>query len=456
MLSEQLPEAVIGMFRRYYEKLLGGGTGRIPEETISPISAGELPVASSLNGYRETGVANLGRTAMLKLNGGMGTSMGLAAPKSLLRVKNGLSFLDITANQVLAFNLRHGTRIPLVLMNSISTEAESLALLDRYPGLSTAVPRAFLQHKFPRIMADTLEPASFPSDRELEWNPPGHGELYSALAGSGMLDELLDAGIHYLFVSNCDNLGATLDVDLLGYFAAGQFSFVMEVAERTAMDRKGGHCARLKNGRIVLRESAQCPAEEMLLFQDINRHRYFNTNNIWINLPYLKARLAATGGDMELPLIVNPKPLDPRTPSSPRVLQLESAMGSAISIFDNTQAVVVDRMRFIPVKKCDDLLNIRSDRYLLADDFTLQKNTACRYWPLTINLDPTFYSLLNDFELRFPGGAPSFAESSSFEVRGDIKFGKGIICKESVLVENTGVGQKTVADGSILSGTVAL
>ena len=182
----------------------------------------------------------------------------------------------------------------------------------------------------PKVLAASGEPAEWPANPRLEWNPPGHGEFYAALEFSGTLQKLLDAGICYLFVSNSDNLGATLSPEVLGYMAAEGVPFLMEVTRRTRGDRKGGHLAVAADGRLTLRESAQCHPDDVPHFQDIERHRYFNTNNLWIDLEALAARI---GPDqpLVLPLIRNQKTVDPRDPSSTPVFQLESAMGSAIA-----------------------------------------------------------------------------------------------------------------------------
>jgi UDP-N-acetylglucosamine pyrophosphorylase len=123
----------------------------------------------------------------------------------------------------------------------------------------------------------------------LEWCPPGHGDLYTVLYGSGRLDTLLAAGIKYMFVSNADNLGATLDTDLLAYFASTNAPFMMECCTRTEADKKGGHLAlRTSDGRLILRESAQCAKEDESSFQNVGLHKYFNTNNLWVRLDMLK------------------------------------------------------------------------------------------------------------------------------------------------------------------------
>jgi len=69
------------------------------------------------------------------------------------------------------------------------------------------------------------------------------------------------------------------------------------VTRRTAADRKGGHLARrTADGRLLLREVAQCPDADLESFQDISRHKYFNTNSLWLRLDALKAQLAADAG----------------------------------------------------------------------------------------------------------------------------------------------------------------
>ncbi len=137
------------------------------------------------------------------------------------------------------------------------------------PQLKGDLPPSFIQHKQPKVAVHDLAPAEWPQDRELEWCPPGHGDLYVALVTSGTLDKMLDAGYEYAFISNADNLGAVLDFSILGYFIEENLPFLMEVANRTTADRKGGHLARLKNGQLVLRELAQCPEDDIDAFQNM-------------------------------------------------------------------------------------------------------------------------------------------------------------------------------------------
>jgi UDP-N-acetylglucosamine pyrophosphorylase len=264
-----------------------------------------------------------------------------------------------------------------------------------------------------------------------------------------LLDRLLKKGIKYLFVSNSDNLGATVDLKLARYFADSGFSFLMEVAERTAADRKGGHLARRRgNGRLLLRESAQCPKEDEEQFQDIGRHRFFNTNNLWVRLDHLKTELDRGGGVFSLPLITNVKTVDPRNLNSPKVIQLESAMGAAIECFDHTGAIIVPRTRFSPVKSTTDLLALRSDAYRVTEDFRLVLDDSRQGQPPVIDLDPRHYKLLADFENCFGNGAPSLVSCDSLKVVGKVDFAGGIVCRGKVEFVNSSPDPKTVQAGT--------
>jgi UTP--glucose-1-phosphate uridylyltransferase len=352
MEQERLAPMVIDTFKHYYGLLVRGKTGRISNTDITPVTADDFADAERLSGLKEAGQRALGKSVIIKLNGGLGTSMGLSRAKSLLEVKNGLSFLDIAARQVLAYRQKLGVRLPLVFMNSFNTEDDSVRALASYTDLRTeGIPLSFLQHRFPKVLQNGLAPATWPADSKLEWNPPGHGDIYTALVTSGMLGRLLDAGIRYAFISNSDNLGAVMDETILGYFSENGFPFMMEVANRTESHRKGGHLARLADGRIALREIAQCPEDEREEFHNVNLFKYFNTNTIWVDLGALDKLLDKHKNVIPLSMIRNPKTVDPKDAASPPVYQLETAMGSAISVFEKATAIRVPITRFAPVKK---------------------------------------------------------------------------------------------------------
>ena len=388
---------------------------------------------------------------VIKLNGGLGTSMGMTGPKSLVEVKDGLTFLDVAARQALELRRRTGARLPLVLMNSFYTREESLAALDRVAGIEADVPLDFVQGRFPKLLADSLCPVDWPPDRELEWAPPGHGDLYTSIATSGMLGRLLGAGYRYAIVSNVDNLGATLDERILAWFAGERLPFLMEVAARTESDRKGGHIARRRaTGRLLLREIAQTPEEDMDAFTAIGRHRFFNTNTLWVNLPALADSLRGSDGVLGLPLIANRKTVDPSDPSSPAVIQIETAMGAAIEVFEGAAALHVSRRRFAPVKTTDQLLALRSDAYLVTEGGHVELAPDRGDVPPVVELDPSHFRLIRDFEARFPHGAPSLRGCERLEVAGDVRFGAGVVVRGSVRVENTGADQVVIEDGAVL------
>jgi UDP-N-acetylglucosamine pyrophosphorylase len=429
MRSAGIASPTIAAFLNAVRQVVHGETGMIPEASIEPVES--LPSLESI--APNDSPAILRELAVIKLNGGLGTGMGLDRAKSLLVVKDDQTFLDFIARQI--FHMRGGRNSSppaFYLMNSFVTRKDSLEHLSRYPELGENGRLDFLQNKVPKLHAETLDPIEWPADPELEWCPPGHGDFYPALLGSGVLDDLLGRGIRYLFISNSDNLGATVDLALAGYFAQSGFSFLMEVAERTAADRKGGHLARRRgDGRLVLRESAQCPKEDEPQFQQIKRHRYFNTNNLWIRLDHLQSELNRRGNLLPLPLIKNTKTVDPKNPGTPKVIQLESAMGAAIECFEQSGAVVVPRSRFSPVKTTSDLLALRSDAYVVTEDSRLMLAPARGGRPPLIELDPA-YKLLADFEAFFPNGAPSLVACDSVKVTGRIRFPAGVVCRGNV------------------------
>jgi UTP--glucose-1-phosphate uridylyltransferase len=451
MRRADLPQVFIDTFHFYYDQLVHGATGYITRADAEPVAA--IPHYEDLGAQElAAGQAALERAIVIKLNGGLGTSMGMSGPKSLLPVKNGLSFLDIIVHQVLYLRNTTGARLPLVLMNSFNTRAETLAALARFEDFHQHIPLDFVQHKQPKIWKENLAPAEWRADREKEWCPPGHGDIYTALVTSNMLELLLSEGYEYAFVSNSDNLGAELDLQILGYFAANNVPFLMEVADRTPADRKGGHLAQRPDGQLILRESAQCPPDEEAEFQDIQRYRYFNTNNLWINLRSLAHQLDEHQGVMPLPLIRNEKPVDPADPKSPRVYQLETAMGAAIAVFTRAQAMRVPRSRFAPVKKNSDLLVIMSDAYALGEDFRLRLVDERGEQPPVVTLDDRFYQLHEAMSQRFPHGAPSLRTCEELRVKGDVLFGKDVRMVGKVAITNEGEAQIAVEDGTTLKG----
>jgi UTP--glucose-1-phosphate uridylyltransferase len=445
MKSEGLQPLVIETFSYYYNKLLTGESGLIYDRQIQPVAAAELEDFKNLDKYAAAGQQALDHSVRIVLNGGLGTTMGLTGPKSLIEAKNGKTFLEIILKQT------ENSKVQLALMNSFNTHDATQAALSRLK--PSPAPQQFIQHKFPKIQQQDLTPATWPQNPELEWNPPGHGDVFTALNTSGMLKHLLENGIQYAFIHNLDNLGAAMEESLLGYFAENGFSFMMEVAEKTPADIKGGHLARHHNGRLLLREAAQCPREEIAAFQDITRYGFFNTNNIWINLGSLKT-LFENETSIHLPMILNPKTVDPRNKTSPPVFQIETAMGAAISLFDDTTAVRVPRSRFFPVKSCNDLLALRSDCYVLGEKNNLriapQRVSAGRTDTIKIRLDPNFYGKIDLLEERFKEGLPSLVNCESLNIEGDVYFEGEVTIKDSVSIKNSHSSPAIIKKGTVV------
>ena len=440
------PEEAVLAFRRAYQRVDAGESAVLRSEDLEPASDvptfDELPDADP----REA----LEHVASIRLNGGLATTMGLRHPKSLVEAKDGRTFLDIIVGQTLALRRLDGIRLPLLLMNSEATRAETIEALSRHPELDVGLPLTFMQSMVPKLEAETLSPVSWPAAPALEWSPPGHGDIYGALRRSGALDALLDAGFRYAMISNIDNLGARVEPRIASYLIKEGIPFLMEVVIGTEAERKGGHLARRRSdGQLVLRETAQIAPEDEQSFRDYRHWRYYNTNNLWVDLRALSEVLERSSGVMELPLIVNRKTVDPREPSSTPVLQLESAMGAAIASFPGARLLRVPRNRFVPVKTTNDLLVLRSDVYRLTDEMLVEPATPGGRLPF-VDLDKRFYGLIDGFDARFPAGAPSLREAERLVVHGDVTFGRDVVVRGQV--ELDAEAPLRIEDGSVLEG----
>ncbi len=440
------PEEAIRSFRSAYQRLVAGGSAMLPSAELEP--AGDIPSLAEL--ADADAATALERVALVKLNGGLATTMGLQQPKSLIEARDGRTFLDVIIGQTLALRRRYGVQLPLVLMDSEATREPTLQALKEHPELAQdELEPDFLQSMIPKLEADQLTPASWPKAPALEWCPPGHGDVYGALRRSGMLDALLERGFQYAMISNSDNLGAHLDPRIAAHLASNEIPFLMEVVQGTEADRKGGHIARRRSdGQLVLRETAQTPPEDEESFRDFRRWRYYNTNNLWVDLRALAELLERSDGVLELPLIVNHKTVDPRDPDSPEVVQLESAMGAAIESFPGASLLLVPRSRFVPVKTTDDLLVLRSDVYTVSEALEVELVAQRRGSLPFVELDKRYYRLLDEFDSRFPEGPPSLVGAQRLVVHGDVTFGRGVVVRGTV--ELTAKEPRRIDPGTIL------
>lgn len=442
MRDAGMSDTAIAQFSHLYEVWRNNEKGSfIREHDVEPIKT-----VPSFHEIYETidhdkAVKAFAKTAFIKLNGGLGTSMGLSCAKSLLPVRRHkarqMRFIDIIIGQVLTARQRLGVDLPLILMNSFRTSKDTLQVLKRNRKfVQNDIPVEIIQHQEPKILAQTGEPVSYPEDPTLEWCPPGHGDLYSTIWESGILDKLSECGFSYLFISNSDNLGARPSRTLAQYFENTHAPFMIEVAKRTQADRKGGHIVRdIKTGRMLLREMSQVNPEDKRSAQSINKHPYFNTNNIWIRIDALKKMLKKYNGVLPLPVICNNKTVDPTNPESAKVVQLETAMGAAVSLFDDAICVEVDRMRFLPVKTTNDLFIMRSDRFHLTDSYEMEDGN---YIFPDIDLDPRYYRNIDDFNERFPYSVPALAAAKSVTIKGDWTFGNQVSMFADAVLQDSG------------------
>ncbi|KAH9830816.1 UTP-glucose-1-phosphate uridylyltransferase [Rhodofomes roseus] len=386
-------------------------------------------------------VANLNNLAVLKVNGGLGTSMGMTGAKSALEVKDDMTFLDLTVRQIEHLNTTYRVDVPLILMTSFNTHEDTLRIIKKYANQQLRIT-TFNQSRYPRMYKETLLPCPKSADDDKKhWYPPGHGDLYNALYQSGVLDQLLSEGKEYLFVSNSDNLGAVVDEKILQHMIDSQSEFIMEVTDKTKADVKGGTLIDYE-GSIQLLEVAQVPSEHVEDFKSVRKFKIFNTNNLWLNLKAVKRIMEK--GEMELEIIVNPKTTD----DGQAVIQLETAAGAAIKHFQNGHGVNVPRSRFLPVKSCSDLLLIKSDIYSLQHgQLVINENRMFETTPV-IKLGDHFKKIAQ-FQKRFKK-IPKIIELDHLTVTGDVYFGRNVTLRGTVIIVANEGQSIHIPDGCVL------
>ncbi len=454
MINAGVSAEAIASFRHNYEALARNETGMISEESIIPCE--DIPVIPDLSADdQDFDPSLLAKTVVIKLNGGLGTSMGLKKSKTLLPVRDDANFLDIIARQIIHLRESTQAKVRFLLMNSYNTSEDTLEYMETYEReeLSGAGYIELMQNQVPKVDVETLAPVLWEKNPAQEWCPPGHGDLYAALLGSGWLDALIDGGVKYAFVSNSDNLGAVLHAGILRHFAESGAPFLMEVTRRTAADKKGGHLAlRKTDQQLLLREVAQTAESDMASFQNIKLHQFFNTNSLWIRLDHLKELLEKEGGIVPLPLIKNQKTVDPRDKESPVVFQLETAMGAAIESFNGSQAICVPRSRFTPVKTTSDLFALRSDAYAHTPDGRIALVASREGKPPVIDLSAE-YKFVDSLQGI---GMPSLLSAQKLTLRGPVRFTDGVKIVGEVTFINESGETKWIAGGTYKNEEVIL
>ncbi|KAI3405912.1 UGP1 [Candida oxycetoniae] len=427
------------LFRRYLTEKASGTT--LEWDKIRSPSADEVVAYNKL----EDASPDLTKLAVLKLNGGLGTSMGCVGPKSVIEVRDGNTFLDLSVRQIEHLNRKYDADVPLLLMNSFNTDADTAKIIKKYQGHRIRV-KTFNQSRFPRIYKDSLLPVPESYDDSLEsWYPPGHGDLFEALVQSGELDALLEQGREILFVSNGDNLGATVDTKILSHMLETGAEYIMELTDKTRADVKGGTLINYQ-GEVRLLEIAQVPKEHVEDFKSIKKFKYFNTNNLWINLRAIKRLVEANA--IEAEIIPNQKIIG----NDVNVLQLETAVGAAIRHFKGAHGVVVPRSRFLPVKTCSDLLLVKSDLFYLEHGTLKLDPTRDGFSNPLIKLGSHFKKV-SGFQSRIPH-MPKILELDHLTITGNVSIGKGVQLRGTVIIVCNDGDKIDIPNGSILENVV--
>ncbi|XP_048392620.1 UDP-glucose pyrophosphorylase 2b isoform X2 [Stegostoma tigrinum] len=401
----------------------------------------------------------LSKLVVVKLNGGLGTSMGCKGPKSLISVRNENTFLDLTVLQIEHLNRTYGTDVPLVLMNSFNTDEDTKKILQKYRQSRVKI-YTFNQSRYPRIDKESLLPIakglSVSGDNAEAWYPPGHGDIYASFYNSGLLHTFLQEGKEYVFVSNIDNLGATVDLNILRHLLnppnGRRCEFLMEVTDKTRADVKGGTLIQY-DGKLRLLEIAQVPKAHVDEFKSVTKFKIFNTNNLWISLAAIERLQKENAINMEI--ILNPKTLD----DGRNVIQLETAVGAAIKCFENALGINVPRSRFLPVKTTSDLMLVMSNLYSLnAGSLTMSEKREFRTVPL-VKLGSSF-TKVQDYLKRLES-IPDILELDHLTVSGDVTFGKQVILKGTVIIianhgDRIDIPPGAVLENKIVSGNLRI
>lgn len=415
-------------------------------EKIKPPAEDLVVPMKSLPQYDKSETAALTKKlCVLKLNGGLGTTMGCTGPKSVIEVHSELSFLDLTVSQIEYLNNQHDANVPLILMNSFNTHEETLKVVKKYQDIKAQI-LSFNQSRFPRISKESMIPlVDTPNSDKEAWYPPGHGDVYRAFVNSGLCEEMIQQGKEYVFISNIDNLGATVNFDILNYMVKEKVDFIMEVTDKTRSDVKGGTLIEYE-GKPKLFEIAQCPPSKLDEFKSIKKFKIFNTNNLWVSL---KSILSLVKGNelSQVDVITNYKKAMGKD-----VIQLETACGAAIQFFGNAKGINVPRSRFLPVKSTSDLFVVQSNLYELQNGtLSMSKKRTYPSVPL-VNLGENFKTVGNyNSRLR---SIPDVLELDQLTVSGDVTFGTNVVLRGTVIIVANVGNRIDIPDGSVLENKV--
>merc|ERR1711939_1173335 len=434
------------LFNRYLAERVKNT--KIEWDKIKPPAPEQVVAYSTLKDSQDPSI--LDKLAVLKLNGGLGTTMGCVGPKSVIEVREGMTFLDLSVRQIEHLNSEHNVNVPFILMNSFNTDEDTAVIIQKYEGHNIDI-MTFNQSKYPRVLKDSLLPAPKNADSKIsDWYPPGHGDVFESLYNSGVLDKLLERGIEIIFLSNADNLGAVVDLNILQHMVESKAEYIMELTDKTKADVKGGTIIDYE-GQARLLEIAQVPKQRVNEFKSIKKFKYFNTNNIWMNIRAVKR--VVENNELTMEIIPNGKsiPADNKGEADLSIVQLETAVGAAIRHFKNAHGVNVPRRRFLPVKTCSDLMLVKSDLYSLKHgQLQIDPN---RFGPAPLIKLGNDFKKVSDFQKRI-GSIPKIIELDHLTITGAVNLGRGVTLKGTVIIVATEGSTIDIPPGSILENVV--
>lgn len=440
-------QGFLALYSRYMEGR--SKKAEIKWDLIEQPSENMLQCYAELEQPKEAELSSLlSKLAVLKLNGGLGTSMGCKGPKSVIEVRDDTTFLDLIVQQIEQLNKTYpGANVPLLLMNSFNTDAETAKIIQKYQDTNVTIT-TFQQSRYPRIIKESLEPMPVTHEgyAHSDWYPPGHGDFFQSIYSSGLVDTLLAQGKEYIFVSNVDNLGATVDFNILKNIVDREVEYCMELTDKTRADIKGGTIISY-DGKVSLLEVAQVPGKYIEEFKSVTKFKVFNTNNIWVSLRAIKRVMQAN--EMKLDIIVNNKEV-----SGQKVIQLETAIGAAIAYFNNACGVNVPRSRFLPVKATSDLMLIQSNMYTLKSG-SLVMNPSRQFATTPVIKLGTEFKKVGQYLERF-GSIPDVLELDHLTVSGDVSFGANTTLKGTVIVVANPGNKIMIPAGSVIENKVVV
>jgi len=450
MVKQENDANQIKLFRKLYEGFVAQKNTQLNWDEISS------PDEQSILSYDELEAPGderakklLDKLAICRLNGGLGTSMGCIGPKSAIEVRDNMSFLDLIVTQIRSVNQRYKSKVPLVLMNSHNTDQDTKKIIKKY--VRDLQILTFDQSWLPRLRRDSLMPVSKQKLGSESCYPPGHGDFYDSFPHSGILDQLLEEGKEWLFIANADNLGASIDLNILSYMEQTNCPFVMEVTAKTRSDVKGGTLVKTPEHALTLLEMAQVPKIHREEFKSVKKFKIFNTNNVWLNLRALKEQLEA--GGLEREVLLNKK-----TIQGLPIIQLETALGGVIQWFEGAKAIQVPRSRFLPVKKTDDLLLVQSNLFEIQEG-VLVRNPLREFENLPMIRLGEYFKDFEAYQARIEE-IPDLLDLDLLTVVGDIWFGRDIQLKGNViLVCDQGrlhLPRGTCLENQVLTGNIEL